>query len=128
MITEDYMKDNIQKNLGIWILIGLLIFSIYSHYKTGEKFTEVCIDIVSLEQGYFDIQSNETFTPSGIDIDAIILSVKERKKLLDSNSTEGRAYRWYRMYSDNIKDICNNRLTRPLLKHKTPNNHYLSTA
>jgi len=46
-----------------------------------------------------------------MNIDSIILTVKERKELLDSNSSEGRAYRWYRLYSDELKAICNNQLT-----------------
>jgi hypothetical protein len=28
-----------------WIVFGLLVFSVYSHYRTGSHFTTVCTDI-----------------------------------------------------------------------------------
>ncbi len=99
-----------KNNLGIWILIGLLAYSIYAHYRTGEKLEKVCIDVITLEQGYLDLKSKETYTPSGIDMNAIMLTVKDKRALLESNTSERRAYRWYRTYSDELKNICNDRL------------------
>jgi hypothetical protein len=77
------------KNPAAWILSGLLAFSVYSHYRTGAVFTHVCESIASLSEGYIDLESNQKFEPSGIDIDAIMLDVKRQEALLKANTPEG---------------------------------------
>ena len=101
------------KNPAAWILGGLLAFSVYSHYRTGAAFTRVCESIASLGEGYIDLESNQKFKPSGIDINAIMLDVKRQEALLKANTPEGRAFRWWKQNAELLRRTCNDRLSEP---------------
>jgi hypothetical protein len=92
-----------------WILGGLLAGSVYFHYRTGVEFTRVCETIASLEQGYFDLETTQSYEPTGIDLDAIMMRVKKHERLMQVNTAEGRAYRWWQKEADYLERTCRNR-------------------
>ena len=101
------------KNPLAWILGGLLAFSVYSHYRTGSAFTRVCETVAALEEGYLDLESNQRFEPSGIDINAIMVKVEKEQALLQANTPEGRAFRWWKHNTDQLRSACSERLSEP---------------
>lgn len=107
------LKQSFSKNPGAWVLGGLLVFSMYSHYRTGAQFTKVCETVSMLEEGYFDLESSQTFHTTGIDLDAIMVRASEHEKLMKSDTPEGRAYRWWRKHSEYVHNTCSNRLSEP---------------
>ena len=101
------------KNPVAWILGGLLVFSVYSHYGTGSEFTQVCEKIVMLEEGYYDFDTSQQLQPTGIDFDAIMIEMKEHDKLMKTDTPDGRAYRWWREKAQYLIKVCGNRLAEP---------------
>ncbi|EQB34876.1 hypothetical protein M947_10450 [Sulfurimonas hongkongensis] len=104
------MKNKFIENIGVWILVGLLIFSIYSHYKTGEDLENICIKVQALNEGYLDIESHEKFMSNGIELDSIAITMKKHNDLMNSNSSEAKAYKWFRSNANEIKQICDKRI------------------
>ena len=113
MKISERFKKSFSKNTAAWILGGLLIFSIYSHYRTGSQFTKVCETIAILEEGYSDLDSSNRFLTTGIDLNAIMVQVTEHERLMNADTPEGRAYRWWRKHSQYVSKICSNRLAEP---------------
>lgn len=113
MSINERFTQSFTKNLGAWILTGLLAFSVFFHYRTGEKFTNVCETIVILEQGYFDLETSQKYLTTGIDLDAIMILVKKHEELMKAKTPEGRAYRWWRMHSQLLSKVCGRRLAGP---------------
>lgn len=113
MSINERFTQAFTKNPGAWILAGLLAFSVFSHYRTGEKFTNVCETIVILEDGYFDLETSLKYQTTGFDVDAIMIKVKKHEELMKSNTPEGRAYRWWRKHSQYLSKVCGNRLAEP---------------
>jgi hypothetical protein len=113
MSINERFTQSFTKNPGVWILAGLLAFSIFSHYRTGVKFTNVCETILMLEEGYFDLETSQKYHATGIDLDAIMVEAKKHEELMKSNTQEGRAYRWWRKHSQFLSKVCGNRLADP---------------
>ena len=78
------------KNPAAWVLGALFVLSVFFHYRTGAQFTRVCGVVSSLADGYVDIESNQRFTPSGINISAIMLEAQKADALLKADTAEGR--------------------------------------
>ncbi len=106
-------KNIFERYPGAWLLVGLLAFSIFSHYRTGSDFTRMCETVMFLEQGYTDVESAQQFKASGIDINAIIIKAKEEEALLRANTPEGRAYQWWKKNADSLRRTCSARLSNP---------------
>ena len=98
-----------QKNTMSCVLVVMLVISIFFHYRTGQKYTRVCQEIMVLE-GYFDVSSKETLVPSGIDMDAVLIKASEHGRLMDEDSPRGRAYRWWVERKKGLVDLCSRRL------------------
>ena len=110
---NERFKASFSKNPGVWILAGFLVFSIYSHYRTGSEFTKVCQTVAMLGEGYTDLESSQKFFTTGIDLNAAMVRAQEHEKLLKANTPEGRAYRWWRQHSQYVNKSCSNRLAEP---------------
>jgi len=101
------------KNTIAWILFGFLIFGLYSNYQNGREFTEVCERVLMLSKGYYDPDSARKFITKGINLNDIMVSATKREKLWKEDSSEGRAYRWWRHNVRRLERICGNRLAEP---------------
>jgi hypothetical protein len=99
-----------EKNPLAWILAGLLALSVYSHFRTGAKFTEACTLFDALQQGYF-----ETATPPNLSLDweAIGKQATDHERLMAEDSREGREYRWRYRTKGDLEKICGSRLAPP---------------
>jgi hypothetical protein len=98
---------------GLWILVALFSIPIYTHYRVGNDFDEVCMSILSLDDGYFDPSSLQEFKATGIDIDAIIVKADRHLELMEADSPEGRAYRWWYGHSQKLVNKCTSRESKP---------------
>jgi len=63
----------------------------FFHYQTGVEFSRVCEAVIFLTDGYTDRESKQHFSPTGIDVNAIMLDVKRQEALLKADIQEGRA-------------------------------------
>ena len=106
-------KKSFDRNPVAWLLGGFLAFSVFSHYRTGSDFTRVCETVASLQTGYTDFESAQQFKASGIDLHSIILKAKQEEALLNANTPEGRAYRWWKQNTDYLRRTCGHRLSEP---------------
>ncbi len=112
MLTKikDDLLQRFQDNPVAWVLAGLLVYSVYSHYQTGKELTQVCETVAYLHDGYFDLEAHEKFDSTGIDMDAVMVKVERAQMLSKADTAEGRAYRWWRAYTMYIVDVCSERL------------------
>ena len=53
MDTKEWIFRPFRKNRNAWIMLGLLLLSVYSHYKTSVKLTHVCENFVVAEQSHW---------------------------------------------------------------------------
>ena len=107
---KNVLLQSLKSNPLAWVLAGILVFSIFSHYQTGKELTQVCETVASLRDGYFDLETLERSDTTGIDLDAIMVDVERVQMLLNADTAEGRAYRWWRDNSIYIVDVCTERL------------------
>jgi hypothetical protein len=54
MKIYEQFKQSFISNPIVWILAGLLAFSIYSHYRTGKMFTSACDDLLTLSEDFYE--------------------------------------------------------------------------
>ena len=85
--------QSFEKNPGIWILGGLLVFSVYSHYQTGGKLTEMCVATTALTERYW-----------------LEAKFDGHDRLMQEDSDEGRDYRWIFYSIRKIEELCGERL------------------
>ena len=60
-------KQSFRKQPLAWILGGLLALSVYWHYQTGTKFSETCLAITALMEGYWEPNAEIRLDPSKIE-------------------------------------------------------------
>ena len=115
-------SQSIQMNPLAWTLVGLLVFDIYSRLQIGSKFTETCLAITGLMGGYWEPNAEGRldlwqFQKNGLDIDAMVLEARVEaqvhERLVQEDSYEGRAYRWYRSSTRVIERHCGERSAEP---------------
>jgi hypothetical protein len=53
MDTKDWIYRFLRENTKAGFILGLLLVSVYSHYKTSVKLTRVCENIVAAEQSHW---------------------------------------------------------------------------
>ena len=108
-LQQRWSKSFVENPMA-WILAGLLAFSVFSHYRTGTQFTEVCNRILMLREGYFDLETSRKFITTGIDLDSMMAEVKRHEELMKAKTAEGRAYRWWRYHGNKSERICSDRM------------------
>ncbi|MCP4316485.1 MAG: hypothetical protein GY789_10830 [Hyphomicrobiales bacterium] len=111
--TLERLKASIYRAPITWILAALLVFSVYSHYQTGARLTEVCQRFEYLKEGYYDAETSQGFLTKGFNINEFIRHAEEQQRLLAEDSPEGRAYRWWVYELNEIGDFCDKRLAEP---------------
>lgn len=99
-----------QKRLVIAILIALLAFSLYSHYRTSSSFARACNLVGDLKSGFVDIEaiaeSPESYQPAPFDVDALARELENHERLMSADTPEGREYRW-RLFSEReLEALC----------------------
>lgn len=60
------LSNKFTDNPIAWILLGLLFFSVYSHYQTGKKFTEVCIEFKFYKELKLELNDQIFLNPKDI--------------------------------------------------------------
>ena len=53
MDTKDWVYRQCRENTKVWFVVGLLLVSVFSHYKTSVKLTYVCENFVVAEQSHW---------------------------------------------------------------------------
>lgn len=65
MLTR--MKSWVIENLGVSILLGLLAFSVYSHFQTGNQFSRLCERYLSFYEGVGSKLYSEPFDVTNVE-------------------------------------------------------------
>jgi hypothetical protein len=100
------LKNKILENPAAWILGGLLIFSVYSHWQTGRDFSRACLNYEMMRHGFPHKDQHGILTyemPNYLGV-----AVGEVKWVSDKGQ-KGKIIRWWHKRDGEIKDLCGDR-------------------
>ena len=114
---SDWLSRRFLGNPAAWILGGLLVFSVYSHYETSSEFSDVCVIVNSLEQGYSDFYVNQASPLPGLIVigpeDDIWRRFELTREFLASGAFEAESYYWWQQDIRQASRICGRHMAEP---------------
>lgn len=108
MKLVDKLTGAFAKNPIAWVLSAFFVFSVYSHYNTGKKFTEVCALAAEMIGMPVDSAAFQQLLDNPKELDAWL---RRYITAPSSVSLEGKVWAWKRIEGRQIENLCEGRHT-----------------